>query len=44
MREATGVIINPSSAPHRFVAKLLFVVSNVKFMLLVFICGELLVP
>ena len=43
MREAQGVIINPSSAPHRFVAEVT-VVCNVKFMLLVFICGELLVP
>ena len=34
MREAQGIIINPYSAPHCFVA-LLFVVSNVKFMLLV---------
>ena len=45
MREAQGVIITPPPfASNRFVA-LLFVtiVSSVKFMLLVFICGELLV-
>ena len=47
MREAQGVIITtpPPSHPIASSPYILFVtvVSNVKFMLLVFICGELLV-